>query len=141
MKAIILFLIPMYAYSANITIEKPCSQETIEFSVSPQNSSLGQIMIEILDYNRIEYQGNTQGINSLLGTAVGLESYEVLSDERMRVYGWCYSVNGQNIEKLMSNYFPTKSDNIRWFYAYAEIIKNDWISYCTPVSLDLPVCH
>ena len=138
---ILLLLLPLFAHSATITIQKPCLDESIKLTYTPLEASLGEDMMNILTENQIPFEGSIHGINTLLGTAVGLDSYEVISDERMRVYGWCYSVNGKNIDKLMSEYYPQKNDQIIWFYAYAEIIKDDWISYCTPVTTDLPICN
>lgn len=111
---------------------KPHFQAQVELS-TPTN--VGKIIIDQLQKNSLPYIGNEDGLNSVLDTPVGMDGYEVISDERMRVYGWCYKVDGVNPNELMSKIyvFPGKNKEITLFYAYAELIKDQWISYCVPV--------
>jgi|SaaInlStandDraft_5_1057022.scaffolds.fasta_scaffold155906_2 hypothetical protein len=98
-------------------------------------TNIGEISIKTFNDNQIPYIGSIHGMNSILNTLTGTDAYEVLADNHMRVYGWCYEVNGIQPSILTSEYKITKNsnDNITWFYGYAELINNDWISYCTPV--------
>jgi hypothetical protein len=101
-------------------------------------TTAGHLTTYVLSNNEIDYIGNEHAINSILGTPVGLDAFEVLSDTSMRVYGWCYSVNGVDPDVLSSEVqiLPHSESIITWYYGYAELLKDDWISYCNPVYKD-----
>lgn len=97
------------------------------------SKSVGQISIEIFEQNKIPYVGAAEGLNSILNSPIGLESIEVVSDREMRVYGWCYTVNGkQPLEMPHKVYFETQEDRLIWFYGYSTNKDNEWIDYCQP---------
>lgn len=109
---------------------KPLYQGTYE---SDLRKSVGQFSLEIFSQNNLAFQGNEHGINSLLNTPVGLDAIEVISDEEMRVYGWCYLVNGEQPEELASAVgFDSQADKLTWFYAYSTNFRNEWLNYCLP---------
>lgn len=78
---------------------------------------------------------NENGISSILDTPVGYDAYEFVNYNHMRVYGWCYEVNGAQPNIVASEYLldPETQDHIRWFYGYAEVVEGNWIYYCKPV--------
>jgi hypothetical protein len=99
------------------------------------DTTVGHLTIHTLNTSDIEYAGTENGINTILNTPVGLDAYEILADNRMRVYGWCYEIDGAQPATLASQ-FPIDPDSdckLTWFYGYAELVNDDWISYCTPV--------
>lgn len=95
--------------------------------------SVGTISLEIFDLNKIPYVGSEEGLNSVLNSPIGLDSIEVVSDTEMRVYGWCYLVNGkQPMEMPHKIQFKNQSDKLIWFYAYSTNKNNQWEDYCSP---------
>ena len=103
-------------------------------------TTLSHLTLSLFDSHKIPYEGAETGINQILNTRVGLDAYEIFGEENhsMRVYGWCYSVNGVIPELLMNQVQidPKNEDHIVWFYGYAEVYKNDWLSQCVPVQKD-----
>ena len=100
------------------------------------DSNVSDITLYALDINQIDFIGSEYGISSMLGTPTGLDSYEVIDENHMLAYGWCYSVDGIAPDQLMNEYpiIPNIHHQISWFYGYAEIKDGEWLSYCTPVS-------
>jgi hypothetical protein len=95
--------------------------------------SVGAISIEIFDANKFPYVGAEEGINSLLNSPIGLEAIEVVSDTKMRAYGWCYTVNGQQPTEMPQFLnFDNQNDKLVWFYAYSNFENNKWGDYCIP---------
>ena len=96
-------------------------------------TSVGATTIRVLDENKIPYVGNEDGINSLLGTPTGDAAIVVVSADTMRVYGWCYEVDGIQPNVMPGEfYFPTQASTLRWFFAYSLYEKGEWKDYCTP---------
>lgn len=110
--------------------ESPVHQGKFEADL---NKSVGAVSLDIFKQFGIPYVGNEDGLNSLLNSPIGLDSIEVVSDEEMRVYGWCYLVNGkQPLELAGQLKFTSQSDKLIWFYAYSTNLRNEWIDYCSP---------
>ncbi|MDG0814787.1 DUF4430 domain-containing protein [Bdellovibrio svalbardensis] len=138
MKNVILFLFVLLPLSANAIkwkvlgpcSDKPLFQGTYEADLK---KSVGEISIEIFDKNKIPYVGVAAGFNSINNSAIGLDALEVVSDEVMRAYGWCYAVNGR-MPKVMPDQVTPKNqeDTIAWFYGYSTNIQNEWTDYCVP---------
>ncbi|MNT10524.1 hypothetical protein D3C72_1453590 [compost metagenome] len=94
---------------------------------------MGALGIEIFDMNKIPYVGAAEGINSLLNSPTGMDSIEVVSDTEMRVYGWCYTVNGKQPKEMPHEIkFKSQDDKLIWFYAYSTNKENKWTDYCSP---------
>src|SRR5438445_13693274 len=100
MKNVILFLLVLVPLSANAIkwkvigpcSDKPVFQGTYEADLK---KSVGQTSQEIFDKNKVPYIGYAAGFNSINNSPTGLDAMEVVSDEVMRAYGWCYAVNGK----------------------------------------------
>ena len=99
-------------------------------------------LTNVLDFTKyhlknlaIPHTFNENGITSILDTPVGYDSYEFITNNHMRVYGWCYEVNGVQPSIVASEFMvdPESQDIIRWFYGYAEVVEGTWIHYCKPV--------
>lgn len=130
-----LFITPTYAVIfevKNICEDSAYHTEEIEIL---NKTTVGHLTMYSLTTSNIDFIGNEHGLNSLLNTPVGLDAYEILSDTNMKVYGWCYSVNGVEPDILSSEVeiLPHSESIISWYYGYAELVKDEWISYCTPV--------
>jgi hypothetical protein len=122
--------------AATIKITGPCSETPLIESTLNNldlHLNLGKITVDFLTREKISFVGSEYGINSINGTAVGDDALEILSDTKMRAYGWCYTINNIAIDKMPDETFLTKeSDSISWFYAYATYDSGEWKDYCTP---------
>jgi hypothetical protein len=89
--------------------------------------------LNIFDKTPIPYLGTESGFNSILGTPTGDGAIEILSDTKMRAYGWCYSVNGVKPDVIPQDYFfKTQDDELVWFYGYSTYDDGEWVDYCVP---------
>lgn len=113
----------------------PCDVKPLLMSsVRPsETSNVGSVTIDILEKFEIPFQGTSAGLNSAFGTPIGMDALEVISDQEMRSYGWCYSVDG-NSPEVMPDQFKVNASmkKITWFYAFARYSKGEWVSQCEP---------
>jgi hypothetical protein len=123
-------------YAITFKVIGPCDPVAVfqgSIDLQDESSSVGSASIEIFEKYKIPYRGTVDGLNSILGTPTGDESIEIISDTKMRAYGWCYSVNGIEPDVISSEYFfKSKEDNLVWFYAYSTYDSGNWIDYCVP---------
>lgn len=102
--------------------------------------SAGEVSISALKQMQaatgIEFEASEQGVRRI--GALGSE-LEVISDTRMKAYGWCFRVErGQRAE--VPEFMPDQLildqsvTRLAWFYAYAEYdaMRGGWISQCVP---------
>ena len=109
---------------------KPVQQGEIAADLS---KSVGAITVEIFNQNKIPFVGAAEGMNSILNTPIGLDAMEIVSQTEMRVYGWCYSVNGKDPVQMPHEIkFKNQSDELIWYYAYSTNNKGEWTDYCSP---------
>lgn len=108
--------------------EKPLLSEKVNFV---QGMNAGDESLKVLDLNRITYQGTSAGLNQVFDTPVGLDSMEVISDNEMMAYGWCFDIDGK-IPEVFADKVPIKASTkvITWFYGYAHFLNGKWISQC-----------
>jgi hypothetical protein len=123
------------AFAIYFDITGPCSEKPLAHGTfkTDLEDSVGQITIDILNSHQIPYTGDVKGINSIFSSPIGDDALEVLSDTKMRAYGWCFSVNGV-VPDIMSHklYFESQSDYLSWFYAYSTYDQGVWVDYCVP---------
>lgn len=137
MKFAIIILLSLNLFAADITMQvlSPCDGTVIhQETENIQMNNLGQASIYFLDQMQLAYTGNEYSITSILDTPTGMDAYEVISDNEMRAYGWCYSVNGESPE-LMPNQFLldlNKDYVISWHYGFALYKDGQWITQCSP---------
>ena len=112
----------------------PCdSRPRLSVSISGPETTVGDATVKVLDDNRIEYQGNRQGLNSAFGTPTGMAALEILGPQEMRSYGWCYEVDGVSPEFFPHEYTLTPvNKSVRWYFAYAHYLNGEWIRQCAP---------
>lgn len=127
-----------FSYNASAitySVLGPCAPESIYAgSIKVDlDESVGSTTLEIFEAQKIPYNGSEIGMSSILNTPVGDEAIEILSDSKMRAYGWCFSING-NIPDALSNevYFTKQNDHLSWFYAYSTYDQGVWTDYCVP---------
>jgi hypothetical protein len=141
----ILILLSFYlpsAFTATIKIIGPCSKTPIresQLEIKNFSKNLGQITLDYLAQENIPYEGDQSGIRSINHSAVGDDALEILSDTKMRAYGWCVAVNNINVEKMPDEIFLTKqNDIVTWYYAYATYDHGEWVNFCSPSFLLMP---
>ncbi len=124
------------SFAATLTVIGPCSSTAAysgEFVADDLKKSVGKLSMDIFEQQKVPYIGNESGFNSILNTPTGIDAIEVLSDTKMRAYGWCYSVNEIEPDVLAGDYFlNSKDDKIVWFFAYSTYDRGQWIDYCVP---------
>ncbi len=124
---------PLYAVQFAVTgacSERPLIQGDFKTDLE---ESVGKISLEIFDFYNVPYQGTAHGLNSIFNSATGLDAMEVLSETKMRAYGWCFSVNGVVPDVLASEtFFSKQNDYLHWFYAYSTYDQGVWTDYCVP---------
>lgn len=95
--------------------------------------NVGALSIEFFEDQSIPYTGSVAGFSSINHSPSGMDAIEVLSDTKMRAYGWCFSINGVIPDTLTSETFVAKqNDYISWFYAYSTYDQGVWTDYCVP---------
>ena len=93
--------------------------------------NLGVVSLQVLDENNIPYQGTPSGLNQVFNTPIGSQAWEVISDQEMMAYGWCFEIDGKIPEFLPHEVLITESTKvITWFYGYAQYLNGNWISQC-----------
>lgn len=94
--------------------------------------TVGDATVAFLLDNAIDFQGTTRGLNSVLNSPVGLEALDVVGDNEMYAYGWCYSVNGVSPEVFADQVSLGEEDEILWWYGFAHFKDGQWLSQCVP---------
>lgn len=91
-------------------------------------SSVGRVSRETFEVNSIPFRGDDQTVSEIFGIGTRVES---VSEDEMKVYGWCFTVNGQMPGATMDQ-VPVTNPNaeIVWFYAYALAYKGSWVGMC-----------
>ena len=128
------------SFALEIQFFGPC-QKTPLFKTKVLNkySQVGELTIDVLQTNNIPYKGTESGLNSIFNTPTGLDALEVISDEEMKAYGWCYKVNSVQPEEFPNEVKITaKTLVITWFYGYAHYLRGNWIKQCAPAYEELP---
>ncbi len=124
-------------YASNLTFRVigVNHQVVLQKKVIESFSNVGSLTHTILNdalKNMIitEYQGSTGGVGSINQMS---NQIEVISDTEMKAYGWCYQVD-QQAPDVMPDAYPLQGNEsvIDWFFVYAHMKNNKWLSMCTP---------
>jgi hypothetical protein len=138
--SIILFAITTQASAFEFTITDICENKLVlnENIEILNDVSAGDLTLYMFKQYEIPYIGNIDSISSIFNTKTGLDSYEVISDTEMKVFGWCYEIDGVQPDVFMSQVTidPTVHKKMNWFYGYAHYKEGEWLTYCTPVYED-----
>ncbi|MBC7466504.1 MAG: hypothetical protein H7256_10975 [Bdellovibrio sp.] len=90
--------------------------------------NVGQISVQILNKNKISFEGGEFGLSSLVGLG---QDIDVISDTEMKAYGWCFSIDGVISETMPDQtWLKKQNENLLWFYGYAHYKNGDWIGQC-----------
>lgn len=130
-------LVSLSASAITFEITKLCEDEPFfeqEITVLNVTNVLEYTAYHLKD-NLIPHQITENGILSILDTPTGYDAYEFISENHMRVYGWCYEIDGTQPNVIASEYQldPETQSHLRWFYGYAEVVEGVWLHYCRPV--------
>ena len=137
MKLILAALIlSLNLYAIEFSITKRCeNQPALIENIEVLNSiTVSELTHYVFKTFEIPFIGDERSINSILGTPTGTDAYEVMTDNEIKVYGWCFQVNGVQPDRFMNQIIldPTEQLHVNWFYGYAHYLNGVWITYCTP---------
>ncbi len=127
-------LISLSSFALEIKFIGPCEERFIMRAEVKENySNVGELTIATLTKFGIPFKGSPEGLSSAFNTPTGDDSLEILSDDEMRAYGWCFSVDGVSPE-VYPHQIPVTSEtkSIVWHYGFAHYYKGEWITQCTP---------
>lgn len=130
---LLLTSIPLFATTFEVRFIGGCSSQPLLIQKIKFNDGLnvGDLSLKALDDNQIPYQGTSQGINQIFNSPIGLEALEILNEQEMLSYGWCYEIDNVIPEVYPNEILITKSTQvITWFYGYAHYLNGKWISQC-----------
>jgi hypothetical protein len=115
-----------------IEFKGPCFEEPLHSSqVESSFTNVGAVTISELEKSKIPYMGNEIGLHTAFNTPIGMDALEVISDEEMKSYGWCYAVDGEIPEIYPVDYTITKNiRKITWFFGYARYFRGEWTDQC-----------
>lgn len=124
---------PVRTLAASVEIIGACSAAALhQGEVEARGQSVGRVTVAFLEARNLPYLGAEEGLNSILGTPVGDAAIEVVGDDEMRAYGWCYEVDGRQPDVMPHEVKLQGSERVRWFYAFSHYKGGEWITYCTP---------
>lgn len=135
MKIFLLALLVSFSASAvEISFVGPCDKKPIiKETLANKFETVGDLTVHFLNKNRIPYQGNERGINTVFNTPMGDGALEVISDTEMRAFGWCYFVDNLGPDVFADEYpMDDKIKKIEWIFGFAHYKNGEWISNCTP---------
>lgn len=131
-------ILALNAHALTFELVKPCSNEVaLKKDYPAKAQSVGKTTIEILEQEKIPFIGEERGINSILNSPVDHDAMEITKEE-VKAFGWCYEVDGKLIDKLPDEVQLQGNEHVRWFFGFARLRKNDWLSYCEPSALAKP---
>lgn len=123
-----------FSFAVTFEIEVPCSQDnrlSLDL-ILDKDISVGELTLLIFNENNISYIGNEKGFNSIMGSPIGLDALEVVSDKELNAYGWCFSINDTLPESFANTIKVLPNDKIKWWYGYAHYDEGVWTSQCRP---------
>lgn len=130
----LLFFVSLQTKAAQIRVIGPCSERPVfQKAVSISTPmSLGEYSVKVFDRFNVSYQGTYQGMNSILGTPTGMDLIEVIGDEEMLAYGWCFALNGKSPNLYSHQVQIQNGDQILWWFGFARYLQGQWVSMCEP---------
>ena len=133
MKGLIFLMIFAFnSFGARLKIVSPCSNDKIletEFEIK-EGLSVGEVTIKKLEEFVIPHIGTAQGLNSIYNTPVGSDAINIIDNDEMHTYGWCYSINGFSPELYPNAVDFTNNDEVVWWFGFARYKSGDWITQC-----------
>jgi len=103
------------------------------------NQSVGSFTLKVLEDAKargvLDFTGSEAELRSIndLATDSALEDYEIISDEEMNTYGWCFTLDSVLPHSTPNHvHFSSDAVTLRWYYAYAHYNRG-WQEWCIPV--------
>lgn len=133
-----LSIISFASRGATLIVEDFCSDRPLlEVQTDlGQSVTASDFTLKLLADHGIAFQGAKEGINSILSTPTGMDALDVINDQEMRAFGWCYTVDGQLSDALMHQQTITNQSVVRWFFAYSYYRAGVWTDFCLPATFD-----
>lgn len=99
----------------------------------PLPQSVGQITVDLLKEKKVPFEGGVYGISNMFELG---QDVEVISDNEMLAYGWCFELDGVVPETMADQTLVlSPTSRLIWFYAYAHYKNGQWIAQCRPAGL------
>lgn len=132
LKFSLLFIITLSANAIEIEFIGPCDKKPLlKTQVGDGFDNVGALTIAVLEKFQAPHIGNEIGLHTAFNTPIGLEALEVISDEEMNSYGWCYEVDGFLPESFPVEYKITPDiKKISWFFGHARYFRGEWTDQC-----------
>ncbi len=98
-----------------------------------ENTDVGAITFKALHQAQAsgvikDFNADESGVASIENISNDLE---VLSDDEMRAWGWCFSIDQRIPETLPAKTKLTGQEKkLIWFYGFAHYIHGEWVSQC-----------
>jgi hypothetical protein len=128
------FLFTNLANAASFEVRDPCKNR-IFFSGEKDiesETSVGAFSVQVFDRHQIPYIGSELGMNSILNTPVDQTNIEFPAPKELRVYGWCFELNGAQPTEMPDKVMMKQGDKLVWFYGYGHWKDREWKTYCSP---------
>lgn len=134
-----LFLASVSAGATTIEVIQPCA-ERIAMQSMTTGKTVAEATVTALTAAGIPFVGTSEGgISSILQTPIGVDAIEIISNQDMRAYGWCFEVDGVQPGAMPDRVSLHGAEHIKWFYGSALYKAGDWVSFCDPSSAQTPV--
>jgi len=135
--SILLLTLTTHSFALEFTITDICENKfALHEDIEILNEvNAGELTLYMFNQYQVPFTGNVDSILSIYNTKTGDDSYEVISNSEMKVFGWCYEIDGVQPDVFMSKVIiePTVHKKMNWFYGYAHYKEGEWLTYCTPV--------
>ncbi len=135
-------------FASQMTIDHPCLNDPIletKSLIDANSDNVFSFTKKQIEDKSIEAVLGSDGVISILGYVTGERSLEVISDNKMRAYGWCYSINNEVPDLMPDQIKLTNADVIRWYLSYSTYDNGHWVDYCVPVKSNPEasrfICH
>jgi len=137
MKILFLLSLSLNTLATTVSVTNICEESLFMQEKIHTTIGLGTVSdytLHAFQKSSIDFKGDEIAITSILNTQTGLDAYEVISDNEMKAYGWCFEVDGKQPNLFMNQIKidPTQNSHINWFYGYAHYLNGEWITYCSP---------
>lgn len=133
-KIVLALLFSTSVYALELEFVGPCDKiPLMKVQVTAGYPNVGELTVATLCDLNIPFKGSSQGLASVFETPTGMAAVEVLSNEEIRAYGWCFSIDGFSPE-VYPHEVPITSETkkITWHFGFARFFKGEWITQCTP---------
>ncbi len=128
------FLFSNIAFGLQFEIKDKHGQVLVSQDLSNiENTNVGAVTVKALARAQAhgfikDFIADESGVASIENMA---NDIEVLSDNEMRAWGWCFSIDHTIPETLPAKTNLTgKEKNLIWFYGFAHYIHGEWVSQC-----------